>query len=275
MELVSKDYARVVYKEDTFNLKNNKKILLVERSKKPLDLRLVNDSTYKDIHVEAKNSYAFWLNSYPYFWVGFLVDWKSPKRYAYPTKIYDFDLDTVKGYALYNPNPKGTLAFQLSFPTYNSYQLKPIKSGYQTSAGWLGYTIGLDYFHQDDQFLSLTSTYVSSMHEQTANERLNQYRALALSYHAGLTNNIQTKNTIVGYGLCYTYCTSRVHVGSLSLVDQTNALGFMFPIYHRFGETFFAGLVYRPTFLQYSNSNIRLQYEHVLSVDFGWKWAIR
>ena len=62
----------------------------VTRSKKPLIITASNDSVSKTVKVKSKNSSSFWLNlSYmPYSLVGFFIDWKNPKRFAYPRNIY-------------------------------------------------------------------------------------------------------------------------------------------------------------------------------------------
>lgn len=62
----------------------------VKRSKMPLTITAFNDTISKTVSVIPGNSFAFWcnLNYFPYGLVGFIVDWKNPKRYTYPRNIY-------------------------------------------------------------------------------------------------------------------------------------------------------------------------------------------
>ena len=67
-----------------------------------------NDTVSKTVSVKAGNSFAFWFNLYnlPYGLIGFLVDWKNPKRYTYPRNVYLDLTNRDSTYERLNPIPK-------------------------------------------------------------------------------------------------------------------------------------------------------------------------
>jgi len=77
------------------------------RSKDSLHISFKKDSITKQISVPAENSFAYYLNAYPGFWVGFWIEKNEPKRYAYPAVIYS-DLNNPNvPYLSYKPsNPE-------------------------------------------------------------------------------------------------------------------------------------------------------------------------
>lgn len=58
-------------------------------------------------------------------------------------------------------------------------------------------------------------------------------------------------------------------------VSKSNkAIGFIFPAYYMPADHFFIGIVYRPTLFRFSTEN-PFRYEHLISIDFGWKIKLK
>jgi hypothetical protein len=82
--------AKITLPASTSNVEVTSSDFAVKRSKSPLTITAYNDTVSKIVSIKPGNSFAFWFNLYnlPYGLIGFLVDWKNPKRYTYPRNIY-------------------------------------------------------------------------------------------------------------------------------------------------------------------------------------------
>jgi hypothetical protein len=82
--------AKISLPASTSNGEITNSYFAVKRSKMPLTITAFNDTISKTVSVRPGNSFAFWCNLYyfPYGLVGFIVDWKNPKRYSYPRNVY-------------------------------------------------------------------------------------------------------------------------------------------------------------------------------------------
>jgi len=80
--------SKLIIGLDTFNELTTKKLVTVNRNKKAVIMAVYNDSLKKVVVVNSQNSFGFWVNSFPYFWLGFIFDYKNPKRFTYPNHIY-------------------------------------------------------------------------------------------------------------------------------------------------------------------------------------------
>lgn len=60
----------------------------VPRSKKPLNLTVEVKDAIKYYTIKSHTSFAYWLNIYPSYGLGMLVDKNSPERYSYPKAIF-------------------------------------------------------------------------------------------------------------------------------------------------------------------------------------------
>lgn len=52
-----------------------------------------------------------------------------------------------------------------------------------------------------------------------------------------------------------------------------SSIGFTLDGYHQIGNHFYLGLIYKPTLLNV-NPDFELIYEHLISIDFEWKFRI-
>ena len=71
--------SKLTIGKDTMNNLTTYKSLTVERNKKPLIVTAYNDSLTKTVIIKSKNSFAYWLNSYPNWLLctGFYIDTKT------------------------------------------------------------------------------------------------------------------------------------------------------------------------------------------------------
>ena len=280
--------AKVVVNKDTLTTFQDKIPVEVQRQAADLSINVFNDSINKTVILKHRNSFAYWLNVYPIplCWTGFLIDRKNPKRYTYPTRMY-FDMtDTTQTYLSYDPgSKKGEIDLRVSLPHINSFLLKPDnENGYKSNTGFWGLTLGLDYYHSSKQFINLSATGVMDffLPVPAAVDISGSYELMSSTY-ISVSNNYKIKKITVGYGLSYvrnTWDLSYSDWGepeppTREPVSKSNkAIGFIFPAYYMPADHFFVGVVYRPTLFRLSSDN-PFQYEHLISIDFGWKIKLK
>lgn len=271
--------VKVVYKGDTLNATNNSFFIPAERKKDPLEFEWVSNDTSKIIQVKSSNSLAYWLNLYPSTaWLGFLIDRKNPKRYTYPGWIYVNSSDSINDYTTYNPRgEKGKWKIQLSFPSFNSFLLKPEGLGYKSNKGVGGLSLGADYYYSQNKFLSLTVN--GAIAAILVGDRWGgEYEDVA-SVYVGLANNYKIQNTTIGYGLSYGRNLwqwsniTEIPYSYDNIARVSYTLGFVFPVSYEFNKNFFIGAVYRPTFLQIGKTT-HVDYEHFIGLEWGWRFTI-
>lgn len=280
--------AKVIVNKDTFRTFQHKMPVEVQRQSADLNINVSNDSINKTVTVKHRNSFAYWLNAYPtpLLGAGFLIDMKNPKRYTYPTRIY-FDMtDTTNTYQLYAPGrKKGSIDLHVSMPYINSFMLKPgYENNYKSNTGFWGVTLGLDYYYSSKQFINLSVSGVSDFFLPfPAAVDISGYYELMSSAYVSVSNNRRINKFLIGYGLSYVkniwdlryyYWGEREPMTREPIVKSNNAIGFVFPAYYMPNEHFFVGVVYRPTLLRLSTEN-PFKYEHLISIDFGWKIRLK
>lgn len=195
-------------------------------------------------------------------------------KYGYPRHVY-IDTTAKDNWQTSPPLRAGMLMLHFSLPYINIFEQRPEGEGIKRNTGFIGFSVGLDYYHSKRQYLSLTgSTVMDFMLPFPAPiYHGSPYEQLYSNYLA-LTNNHMAGRFSLGYGLSYgnnRWLHSERTFGAQTIKSNT-FLGFSAPIYFRVGRTFHLGFIYRPSFLNL-NTN-KLQYEHLMSVDFAWKFAL-
>ena len=284
VKVYTTEASRIIYRHDTIKTKNNKANLWVERKKELLSIVAITDSITKTIEVKPRNSFMYWSNI-PYFGIGMLVDMKNPKRYSYPKRIYINSADTISKYYHYSQSDnKGELHLHLSLPYINSFSLKPQNEARKANTGFWGLSIGLDYYHSNNQFVNLGTSGVLDFFLPTlgAVDLIGEHE-LMNSWYISLSNNHKLRRFSVGYGLSYGKNTWSLGYSDWGdpppptrdpVTKSHNAFGLIFPTYFQCSEHFNIGVVYRPTFYR-PNLTDKFSYEHLISIDFAWKISIK
>ena len=206
-------------------------------------------------------------------------------------RVNDFSSPPDIWYGTYG---KGTWNLRLSVPYVNNFRLKPESDRLSLNTGFWGISLGFDYFHRDNQFLSFIASGVIDYFlpvlmgvtecwqgvEKIYERESNSSRFIAL------TNNHRIGHFSLGYGLSFSrnfWWLS--HFGGYN-PDGTpgilppnrrsayNSLGLMFTAYINPTRNFGIGVIYRPSFIRF-NTSPTFQYEHLISVDFAWRIRLR
>jgi hypothetical protein len=275
--------SEIIHDQETIQTINNKANLIVLRQNQPLSLIVVTDSSENQISVAQRNSGAFYLNWISPYFIGFIVDWNKPQRWAYPSKIW-IDADEKNGYSRTGPAEKRDGLFHFSIPFANGLVINPDSRGVRYNTSFGGITLGFDYFHKKDQFIHVGYSIVNGGNfdrkvkdwqgrDMKIEESIN-------SEYLSFSNNHRIYPFSIGYGLSFAvnrwnYHSFRMFLDKQFTVERRkerySAFGFVFPAYIQFGEYFNLGLVYRPTFFRPSFTTDRFVYEHLISLDFAWK----
>lgn len=273
--------AKVYINHDTIETDANKIAVEVRRQSKALEFKVIKDSTTKTIKVNSINSLAYWLNAYPtpLLFTGFVIEKYNPKRYSYPTNIYVDITDTLHTYYSYDPRSrKGNIDINISYPFINNFILKPAnESQPKINTGFMGFSLGFDYYYSDQQFLNLTATSILDNFAPVPVEEFYFFNYERMSsIYGSFTINYRIKRFMLGYGLSFAYNKwiqrnddYDLNTELSSAIDKMNyALGFVFPAHYMITEYFYIGTVYRPTFYRI-NTPKPFCYEHSISFDFG------
>ncbi|WP_147238759.1 hypothetical protein [Mucilaginibacter hurinus] len=272
--------AKIIYQGAPLGINSDKVTLTVLRSKEPLSLAVVTDSTKKEISITPHNSFGYYFNIVSNYGIGMLIDKNNPKRYTYPTNIYINPSDTNNRSIKYiRSQNKGALYLHTSLPHVNSFFLQPVGEGKKSNTGFFGLSLGLDYYHRQDHFLNLSAGAAADIFIPfPAPVRYAGEREFIYSLYLTASNNYNINRFSIGYGLAFTkntwdnrYFGLRDSLATRQPITKSStALGLAFPAYYRFGRSFQMGIIYKPTFISLT-PGISSRYEHVISLDFAWK----
>jgi len=136
LKIVTSRPNYVILEKDTVTYLRTENTFILDQDNKPLHITAFNDSLSKTVEINAKNSFAYWLNLYPswLFWPGLIIDTKTKKRYTYPKTIYINLEDTTNNYLTYIPQDN------LYKRNVNILKISPLKP-----AGYINPSIELSY----------------------------------------------------------------------------------------------------------------------------------
>jgi hypothetical protein len=293
----------VIYQPDTIPITGSKVILHVKRQNQVVKLRVTDNNVSKQITLYPHISTAFWLNLPANLGLGMLVDMLTSKSWGYPSRIDLDNYDSIsyhKRYRSYSnsqnslkshftvdpPQKKGELYFHISLPFINHYDFLPEGETRNKQTGIWGGSVGLDYEHSKNQFLSLNFSRTDDLLTNFAMDHFSSYSIeTERSESISLSNNHRISRLTIGYGIAVarnSWNLKRYQVNRDSLPPPTRtyankthyAFGFVVPMYYQFSKSFYTGLVYRPTFYR-PNLPDKFKYEHTMSLNFAWKFRIK
>ncbi len=293
--IISDKPVEIFHQGRKISLNSIRSKITLPRQSEDTKIEVRTDSVIKTITVPSSYSYWNLLNIMNYG-IGLFFE-KAPYNYSYPSKMYISAKDTTDDYWTYSPwnQKKGDIDFHISLPHFNDFYYTPDKEpDTKKNNGFFGLALGLDYYHTDQQYLAfrlgaITDIFVpfpAPIDYEGETERF-------YSTYASISNNHNLGNFTVGYGLVLSNNVWDLSYESIpydspnELQTEVNeeilsskeinprtrrnlGMGFTFPVYYKFSESFFLGLIYKPTLLSFSKENL-FDYEHVISFDFGWK----
>lgn len=275
--------STIIQNSDNHQSTNNKTQLIVPRSNDTIKLYVITDDQSKVVSISPKLSHAY-LNNIFNYGIGFIFDRKTPKRFSYPARVFIDVSDPSNEFSKYGKaNFNGELYLHFSLPHINAFQLTPENESTKSNTGFWGVSVGLDYYYNKNMFLSLYSSAVSDFFVPVpaAVDISGEYELMSSEF-IGLSNNHKIKRISFGYGLSFCrntwdfryYNRFNPPPPTRDPVKKSHyALGLLFSSYFQAGERFNIGILYRPTFIRFNTTN-QYQYEHLISIDFAWKFRL-
>jgi hypothetical protein len=284
VQIYTSESSKIIYKQDTVSQLSTKTTILVERKNKAIAFLAIGDSLRKTVRVEPRNSFSYFGNILCNAGIGMLVDQKNPKRYTYPSKVYVDFSEKNKRHYWPGQAKQGEIYAHYSLPHINSFLLRPEGEEAKINTGFWGLTLGLDYYHLDEQYFRLRATGVSDFPSPFPFLIFmrGEYELMS-SWYFSFSNNHSLGRMDLGYGLYYGKNTwDLIRAGwydpptpaRAPINKSHHTIGLVFPMYYRASETFSLGLVYRPSFFR-PNLTEKFKYEHLISFDFAWKIRLK
>jgi hypothetical protein len=288
--------ARIQIRDSIYNLPAKFRI---KRSKADLPIKLIVDTLTKDFIVKSSLNPAFifgnllWVEFSP---AAYLIDLTNQKRFYYGRSIslstYDTNtiiepiiLKNIRNYfSKEYPVHKEQIFLKVSLPWINSFYLQPSLETAQSNTGFWGFSVGLDYYYTDTRFFNLSFYAVSDFFVPVpaAVDISGEYDIMS-SLYTSFTHNHKLGRFYLGYGIsvgndtwAHRYSSrfgalppSKDPISKISL-----SAGLMTDAYYQFGEHFFAGIVYRPSFMT-GDQKTEFKYEHIISLELAWKIKLK
>ena len=278
----------------------------VTRSGKNLDFKILqNDSVINDTILSPRLSNVFWFANLYWLYlapVAWLVDSRNDNSFTYGRFIHIDSLGNThrlnsafsnKFAEIYfrGQNQQGSFNLQIALPHVNFYHLKPRNETPRNMWGFFGLGLGAEYFYRNNRSLQLRGDVMLDFpipvpvpihfHD------LYGYppREASFALNVSLTENFHINRFRLGYGLNFARNGWIQHghyetpPWELEEDEESvripfrrkgnNMLGLALSTHYRFTNSFYLGVIYRPSFWELSRN--RLMYEHTISVDFMWK----
>lgn len=270
----------------------------VKRSKQDILITEINDTLRKVYIIRPSLNPMFLFGNLCLFTLspaGYLVDLTNSKKYYYGEEIYLDIHDTIS--IIHTPlylithkylnkeyeNRENQLNIILSVPYVNSFYLRPPSETGKYNTGFWGLSAGIEFY------TTPTTSYMLSALAATdymipipvGVEKFGEYETL-YTLHASGTYQMKHKRFNTGIGLSlasniwslnYRGEPDTAVVYRTPVTKRNQSIGFHFNIDHQLNEHFFVGIMYRPTFYQFSPQT-KFNYEHFISLNFQLKMSI-
>jgi len=288
--------SKVQLNDTTYKLPATIKI---RRSKSDLMMTLLSDTINREFRVKSSPNGAFLYGNL--IWevlcpIAYLIDYSNSKRFYYGKSVYlnvnnvdsviipKISKDIIDYRSKIYPTKAGQINLVLSLPYANSFYLQPPLELTKSNTGCWGYSGGIEYYYKDNRYLNVSASVATDFFMPVigAIDIWGEYDMMSTSY-ISLTNNYKFRRFTIGYGINYSTNTwDHRFYGSYEDIPPlrepirrtSESFGITLNGYHQVSKHFFVGAIYRPTFLRIK-PEIALKYEHLISLDFAYKFRIK
>jgi len=252
-----------------------------------LPVIIKDDTTETTIYIKPIHSWLYYANIYPFYGVGFLVDYNNPNRFTYPHHIYPCLKDKdVKGYK--TMKPLKTAAWEVAFipPIINGFVINPTKLDLR--GGVFGIGAGVNYHYNDRCFFSGeigTAVAPDRVGERLGRDTIPTLPEERLScWYANLRHHHQLGRFDIGYGLStgeqkgkqyYDYYRKATYQYDSVIYSYRHVnLGLSFAANFRITNSFYFGMNYQPQLFAINSSAMSFNYAHMWIFGFYWRWPV-
>lgn len=257
------------------------KTFYILRDREPLELNVKSDSlNEKTVFIKSRNSFHYIIsNLICTYGVGYLIERKNSKRYAYPKHIYLKLKDTSITVRRFPPTKAGSINLNIALPHINFFYLQTKNNNYRNSGGFWGFETGVDYFYKDNQYLSFNVGIASDFFVPVpAVVDIGGEYQLSSTLFGNLRNNYIVGSFDLGYGVNFSKLNWRItNNKDITFVPQSKysfGMGLSLVSQYRIGKHFRIGVLYQPNFFTLSPKS-DFDYQHYISIEGVWKIKIR
>ncbi len=303
LEITSHENTKAKVYDSIYNLPAK---VNVTRSKNDLTVVLISDTvtTNYSLQPSINPKYLYGNLSFVHLApVGYLVDLTTQKRFYYGKSVFLNVNDTITqirtpiaaSYSNIKNNisnyftdkhqtNKGQINLTVSIPWVNNFNFKPIGENRKNDTKFFSLTAGIDYYHTENKFLNIhVSTLIGNEVPVPVGVDSEGETESFISNSIGLTENHTFNRFTVGYGV---QISKNKWIFSNKDYDENVldskkpystynlGIGLTANAYFRPVKNLYIGLVYNPNLYNLKPSS-KFQYEHVLSLDFVWKFRIK
>lgn len=261
-------------------------ILEVPRNYNDFSVVVKNDSIEKPIRIRSRVAPEFmWGNLLFVYYspIGYIVDASSRQKiYSYDNSLLVNLSDKTRDYQKWKSSKEGQFYFRSSFPWFDFIEFDNGR-GFDNYKSYMGLTLGIDYYHSNHSFLSLSggATGISGIAFPVMDRWFSDTAQFVNSFSAKLTNNhdlniFSSKNIdfTLGYGLSFTNFKYRqIFNDSIQFMDVElykkviSTVGFCVDANVILFKYFYAGLSVLPSF--YTLKRNKWEYSYLAYFDFG------
>ena len=184
----------------------------------------------------------------------------------------------------YSPAKKGQINLTVSLPWVNNFYLHPENETPKWHTGFMGTSLGLEYFYTNEKFIALNGTAVADFFIPfpAAVDLYGEWETMA-SFYISLTNNHKFRRFSLGYGMNFSRDIWAHHYrGGPEIPPPArepvtkiyNTTGFVLDAYYQLSKNFHTGIIYRPSFMVF-HQKPEFRYQHILSLELRWRIALR
>jgi hypothetical protein len=180
------------------------------------------------------------------------------------------------------PFQKNDFRLDLKLPWINHLTLNPDNKFKENRFGFVGVGVGIEYNYAKNKYLETSFSAAATSDIPFPAPVLKNYNKNLTTFYACVTDNIIKNRFTVGYGI--NYADNRwaevirdFSNNGLSTTSQTEysnkSIGLTLNTYYRLGKTANLGMTYRPSLFNIEN-NFRFLYEHLITVEFMWRFSL-
>lgn len=179
------------------------------------------------------------------------------------------------------PAKKGQTNFIVGIPYVNNFHLEPVGESSVNSTGFFGFSTGIEYFYTNKNYFAVNFRAVTDYELPILLPYMTYNELISVSFN--LLHNHKIQRFSVGYGINYTKNRwskdieydeyGEIVENSESIAKNNKALGITLNSYYQVSPIFYLGLNYNQSLLNL-NDSYNSQFEHVISLDFVFKFSL-
>jgi hypothetical protein len=216
--------------------------------------------------------------------IGYIIDWKNPKRYTYPKTIF-VDLEHDKPYTTsvsktWLKPEKNLLNFKISIPEGNHLYLNK-GYGYGNTFGFLGISTGFEYYFSNKYCINMDVGGLMDFmapvpapvdHWGNYNQSYATYGDIQIgSDYKRLHYDVGLQFTRTSFYERKTVELFPDYIDTLRYSKSQNNMGLALSTYYRITKGFNIGLNYYPSFIVIGNGDTKFHYSHLIFLELSFK----